>query len=275
MNQRLILIGLLYAVALSANIYCQNKTEKFTHPLVDTIAYRNEFSINLAPFISLVTAGRTIPSTFVASLGYSHNFGRNNYLRAGVKVMPISLPLSGNDEQENTFYHSYTYFKGSADQLPSFNDTAAISSLSTYKVKTSFYIGYEHLFGRSRTRFLLGIDMYAGFTYHYIRNFVNLYPTVYTRDSVSGEYAADVAGFNSFDQNISVSFFHWGLSPRVGIRFEASKRIALTAVLCPMLYMELGGFYFDSGTHKYVQTSFNSLIDVQPFVGEIGLQVKM
>lgn len=276
MNQRSILIGLLFAAALSPHVYGQKTKTKTIHPLVDTIFNRNELSINMAPVISILTGAETVPQSFILSIGYSRNFGRNHYLRAGVKVMPISILQSGDDPKANTFYNSDVYFEGKSLQLQSFTDNAVIAHSSFYKIKTSFYIGYEHLFGNSRTRLLLGMDLHAGFNYFNTIDHVETYATTYNLDSISGNYLANVTGTSTFQQQISATNFHWGLSPRIGIRFEVSKKVALTAVACPMLYMEINNYNYSASTHRYVQSNtIFTLVDVQPMIAEIGINIKM
>src|SRR5688572_33319988 len=130
MNQKIILMGLLFASILSTSIYSQQDQTKTRHPLVDEITNRNELVINVAPAVSMLTGDHNIPQNFCFSIGYNRNFGRNHYLRTGIKFTTSSVPTAGTDYTTNTFYNSQVYTTNSFAQQSSFNDMAVQGSVN-------------------------------------------------------------------------------------------------------------------------------------------------
>lgn len=275
MNQKILLTGILCLTLSSVQVLAQTKKEKIVHPLIQDITNRNELSINVAPVVTMFMGDHNLPKNLCFSIGYNRNFGRNHYLRTGIKIVTESLPTAGNDHSVNTFYNSITYDTSSTQQLSSFNDVATVGYSNHFSMKTSINIGYEHLFGRRRTRFLLGIDALAGFSYQTANGFLTDYQVTYTLDS-TGRYNANVLGSSDRYKQVTSINFHFGFSPRIGLRYEVSKRIAFTAVYCPIFYFQTSGYAYSGDTHMFEKyDGFRMSSFVQPAIAEVGVVVKL
>lgn len=228
----------------------------------DPIQFRNEISINIGPMVSLYTSGQ-LPLTTV-STGYSHNFGKNHYLRVGVKVLPVRK----DNNYGNFFGNSYMMSFSASDSV--IHDTISIGSLATQTIKASVYIGYEHLFGSRKTKFLLGADLFAGFTHYSASESLRNYDVVYTIDTVHGGYNAYLSAIGTSATNIEVFGFHAGISPRLGIRYDASSRATFSMVFAPL-------FYVDLNTYSKTQVEQKPVLYIYgvPFIAEIGFAVKL
>lgn len=236
------------------------KPKKEPHPLVAEITRRNELSFNIAPAIGFLTT--TTVTHFNTSLGYSRNFGRNHYLRTGIRA--LFLP-TGNYINENSFFNTFKYQTATSDSLLNFTDTVNVSKGFDNNTRASIYIGYEHLFGKRRTRFILGLDANIGITYSNYAIYTKRYSTIYSLDTLTNQYNLTSSFIGENDDIGNTINFHLGFTTRIGIRYEISKRVALNALLVPTFYYEFN--------YRNVGNTFNLFLP--QFVGEVGLIIKL
>src|SRR5687768_15266533 len=85
--------------------YSQNKVS-------DSIYYRNEISVNISPIAAVFTSGQVAESAF--SIGHAHNFGKNHFLRTGIKFIP-SIARSRDITLEG-FLSSYQFTQWKPDR---------------------------------------------------------------------------------------------------------------------------------------------------------------
>lgn len=234
--------------------------QKSRHPLVDTVYYPNELYVNVSPVIGLFTAGFAPVPLF--SAGYARNFKNKHFLRAG-----IQWTLQIRDEAFGAL------------QMPSPNSTGPDTLVSNLKIgsfnatisRPAVFIGYEYLIGRRRARFLIGADLFAGYAVVRQSGQSGEYKATYIRDTVTGIYDAEIKHLSSFTYASTQHVFHLGIAPRIGIRYEASRRVALTAVFRPVLYMDLPAIQWMNGAQYSYEVGFYA----SPLVGDIGLIIKL
>lgn len=249
-----IMKGLKFFIPLL--ILCVNST----HAQSDSL--KNEFQFHLVPLFA------NYGNEFSVQFGYARKFPNNHYLRTGVHVIPALrqrfTKYGGLNEYNKPNYWS------PGDPLV-INDQTAIGEYHSSTFRTSVYVGYEHLFGKGTTKFLLGVDMLLGVGYHTGDYDVKYYDATYVADTVAMEYRPSTLAYQyTHSSQVDVPFFYAGLSPRIGIRADVSRRIALSIVYAPQFIIDSNSSYYGIQVNM---ASFNTL--GAPFSLDVGLHVKL
>jgi hypothetical protein len=222
---------------------------------------RNEIKLGLNPVTTI--SGEEHDFQLAISLGYTRNLGNHHFIRTGVVVLPAirsNLSTLG-------FGTEKIYFNGN-DTIHF--DSVFVSKGSAVETRASVYMGYEHLFGNGKLKFLLGLDALVGFSSYVSAVKTHAYQVTYVADSTNGQYTMSAQYLNTQENGLNLLVFHTGFSPRLGVRMDVTDRFAFSLVYAPI-------FYIDMKYHKFIYQAdfpYFSLYGI-PFSAEMGCSIKL
>lgn len=236
-------------------VYCS------TSNFAQTDSLKNEFQFHLVPFFS------NYGNEFTVQFGYARRFPKNHFLRTGLHIIPGLRQRYMKIDGLTDSHQPDDWAPGDPLVL---NDEVGIGETFGQIFRGAAYIGYEHLFGKASTRFLLGVDLTAGIAYHEGSADIKNYDVVYTADTTTMQYNPYLTYTDSYTSNIDVVYFYFGISPRIGMRMDISRRIAMSIVYAPQFILDTKSPYFGFPSDYMNFTTLGV-----PFSLDLGLHVKL
>lgn len=223
---------------------------------------KKEIQFHLVPMFSS-------PATaFSAQIGYSHRFSKNNFLRTGVHIIQ-RMDVVNETINGLSGYNSYLETWKTGDPLI-VNDSIGIGNSYGEIFRGSLFVGYEHLFGKGSTKFLLGVDLIFGLASYEGAYSVKNYGVAYVADTVAQKYNPNLTYINTESRNPNSIFFYAGISPRIGMRSDITKRFAISIVYAPQILL-------DTKSTSYGTLTNNAQLHTLglPFSLDVGLHFKL
>ena len=221
----LVLISLAVTGSVSAQKRkCQNRFDT-------TLAKKHELII--APGITghtllpgnMPTGGRG--GSF--NLEYARVYKANHFLRTGLRFAQVN-------RQSHTNLN--TPAGSSFDNDPSTPGMAfqPYQSISKYEYDNDYgsvFVGYEYGVGRKSFRFTFGVDLNFGYNYRLVSANESWYMVDQTYDPATNFFHYDMQGYRSGKIRGTSHNLFLSLTPRLGIRRDLGRRIALALTFTP------------------------------------------
>lgn len=227
------LLCLLAFFTLSGTAFAQKQRRK--NAFDTTLAKKHELVI--APGFTLhdfqnnsVSIGG--PTAASLNIEYARVFKANHFLRSGVRFAAGS---SGGNKTLEFPAKSVTdpgYPGGPTITYPSDQYTFRGSSDQT---SAGAFVGYEYGIGKRRLRFTFGADLHVG--YAHIGNSMreSWFTVNQTFDNATNAFSYTLQGFRDGFITANGHYVYLALSPRLGIRRDLGRRIALALTFTPQI----------------------------------------
>lgn len=243
------------------------KVHKFLKPYNDSLWQKNEIGFGIsAPVLSNAFV-RNKKDIVDCNIQYKRLVSPNNIIRLGLNYF------------HSNYGNTYGVPSGFISTSNQFINSDSFKQLSTeYNNINNGYlnIGYEHLFGKKRIKFILGSDITLGYsnvatskTYDYYSINIdtlsqNTYQFTYSNIEVWQEQNGYFVSRKDMTQNTTHSFLI-GIKPFVGLRANLSNRLAFN------FYTAFHLNYTDNFSSDRNSRSSRLNMDIHGIVSEVSL----
>lgn len=236
-------LSFLSAVLLLAGTAAAQKNpkpEKPRHRCVNrfdsTLAKKHELSVSIgianAPQPIMFSSARNIGPSL--AIDYARVYRANHFLRAGIRYFQ-----SGWNSKNDFILPSTS--QGFDPNMPDPQGQTNYSILvtnhdnSSTNSHTGLFVGYEYGVGRGRFRFTFGADLVLGYHYQSYYRQEARYRISRTTDPLTQLNEFNIKYLHTGEASGSVHRIFLGLSPRIGIRHDFNRRVALAFTFTPQI----------------------------------------
>lgn len=217
-------------LVLFATAFAQKKNRR--QPFDSSLSRKHELSVSLGfnngpvvlgaggfgngPTFSLEYA-RVYKTCHFLRTGFRFTYNSTNSYREGMLYLPADSMGTPPNEPQNAFA-----FKRDG-------------SFSNQNVYTGLFVGYEYGVGHKRFRFTFGADLHAGYLARHLYNSETQYMEDRSLNPQTGLYQYTIQYLQSGSVGGRSGNVFVALSPRVGMRVDVSKRMALALTFAPQI----------------------------------------
>ena len=222
------------AVCVSATAQAQKQKKQHVNRFDSTLARKHELIISPGvvgnPMYDYRVGGRG--GSF--NLEYARVYKSNHFLRAGLR---FSQDSRGGESRLHTPASIYNdpSTPGGTD-LPL--DKISQEQTGRGRETNSFIgalVGYEYGVGVRRFRFTFGADLHVGYNNRVVYNEENWFTVNRTYDMTTNLFHYDIQATRSGPARGNGQYLFMAVSPRLGLRHELGRRIALAITFTPQV----------------------------------------
>lgn len=226
MKQCIWILALITLTGLSALAQTPKRGNRFD----TTLARKNELSITVGMSANAWRARGMGSPTF--AVGYTRVFKANHFLRTGLQYLHFSYR---DNDRERPFF-SQAINGESPNGMPlNYTITKTQRDINVGNHYLSAFIGYEYGIGFKRFRFTFGGDLHIGYNYRELTQNTDVFQETRTHDPVTDMFSYNIQFLEYGRSRIVGHGIFVGLVPRIGIRRDFGRRVALAFTLTPQV----------------------------------------
>lgn len=230
------------ALSFTPTLLAQTKAKKHPNLFDTTLARKHELII--APGFtahSIWNDGIVSPAGGSLSIEYARVYKANHFLRTGIRFAQDrtggnrTLDLPAKPVSDPSYPGQYP--------PPVYPSNQFTSNHSQNNVFAGLFVGYEYGIGKRRLRFTFGADINIGYNHISISERESWFAINQTYDMVTNTYSYNVQGYRDGSITSSGHYIYMALTPRLGIRRDLGRRIALAIAFTPQIgYVQRLGY---------------------------------